>query len=391
MSTYAAAPACCRMLAEWGADVVKVESFAGDIYRYFGLVLKAVAREDENAIFEVDNAYKRGVCIDLKNPDGREVMARLLESADVLVTNLRARALENLGLTYEALAARYPRLVYGYINGYGDKGPIADRPGFDLTAYWARGGIMGNLGEPDAPPLSAAAGFGDHPSGLFLAGGIAAALVGRERTGKGDKVEVALYHAAIWNMGLNLAAGYYWDHVPKISRKDPVNPLVNPYRCRDGEWICLSILEHPRYWPVFCGTIGREDLIEDPRFSNVVAAQENSAALVAILDDEIAKRDRAEWEELWSEADITFENVQMLDDILVDEQAFANDFIIEVEYESGGKSILPTTPIRMGSTSGQEFRHAPRLGQHTREVLAELGYAEEEVEGLIKRQAVKAG
>jgi crotonobetainyl-CoA:carnitine CoA-transferase CaiB-like acyl-CoA transferase len=391
LSTYAAAPVCCRALAEFGADVIKVESCLGDVYRYFGLLLKSPVQEDENPIFEVDNAFKRGICLDLKKPEGQEIIHRLLAVSDVFVTNLRNGSLQNLRLTYEELAPRYPKLVYGYINGYGNKGKNADKPGFDLTAYWARGGVMGQMGEPDAPPPTAWAGFGDHPTGLFLAGGILAALLGRTQTGRGEKVEVALYHAAIWNMGLNITACQYQEAgIPKFSRKDPVNPLANPYKCRDDKWLCLAIIEHDRYWPIFCKTIGREDLIDDKRFNSVVAAQDNSAQLVSILDDAIAKRDRDEWVKIWGEADITFEIIQSFSDILADEQAHSNNFIMEVDYKNGNQGFLPTMTIQLKRSGKPGFKHAPLHGEHTKQVLAELGYKTDEIDAFIRKNIVRA-
>jgi crotonobetainyl-CoA:carnitine CoA-transferase CaiB-like acyl-CoA transferase len=391
LTTYAAGPVCSRVLGDWGADVIKIEPLTGDTYRHFGLMMGTPVGEDEDPLFYIDNANKRGIAIDLKAPEGKQVMYKLLDSADVLVTNYRYDAISRLGLAYEELSLKYPRLIYGYINGYGTSGPLASKPGYDFSAYWGRGGIMIELGEPDAPPLSALGGFGDHPTGTFLAGGIAAALYGREKTGRGDKVEVALYHAAIWNMALNIASSYYWEN-PRKSRRDPLNPMVNSYQCKDGTWIILIVVpnDHERYWKLVCETLEMPEFIDDERFKTFKASIENKKLLTSVLEDAIVKKTRAEWEEILSKTPIVYERVQNFHEINRDEQAISNDFLTEVTFRNGNKALVATSPVKFARQGQPPQKLAPKLGEHTREVLLELGIESRDIEEMARKKIIPA-
>lgn len=390
MTTFVAAPGCSRVLAEWGADVIKVESLTGDAQRFFAKRFFIPVEGDENIVFDIGNANKRGISVNLKRGEGQAIMHRLLETADVLVTNYRTEALKKLGLSYEQLSPRYPRLIFGNISGFGDLGPDANRPGYDVSAFWARGGIMSQLGEPDAPPLAPWAGVGDQPTGVFLAGGIAAALFSRERTGKGEKVDVALFHSAIWTMALLIApCNYRRNGFPKKSRKGPQNPVANVYRCKDGKWICIIFPEHEKHWGTFCKTIGREDLIGDKRYNTVQAAHENSVELIAIIDKQMAAKARDQWVKIWTEADLAFEVVQDFHEILDDRQAIANRFLEEVELPGGKKALIPTIPVRLSTSGRRPFKRGPKLGEHTAEVLSQLGFSKTEIDELRRNGIVK--
>jgi (R)-2-hydroxy-4-methylpentanoate CoA-transferase len=390
LTTYAAGPVCSRVLGDWGADVIKIEPLTGDTYRHFGLMMGTPVGEDEDPLFELDNANKRGIALDLKAMEGKEILFKLLHSADVLVTNYRYDAIGRLGLTFEELSPKYPRLIYGYINGYGTKGPDASKPGYDYSAYWGRGGLMIELGEPDAPPLTALGGFGDHPTGTFLAGGIAAALYGREKTGRGEKVEVALYNAAIWNMALNVAASYYWEN-PRKSRKDPLNPMVNAYQCKDKTWIILIVVpnNHEKYWKLVCEALDMPEYINDDRFKTFKAATENKKLLTSIIDDAIKQKTREEWENVLSKTPIVYERVQNFHDINCDEQAIINNFLEEVTFRNGNKALLATSPVKFANIDKPSKSLAPKLGEHTREVLLELGLQTKDVEQLEIKRIIK--
>jgi (R)-2-hydroxy-4-methylpentanoate CoA-transferase len=391
LTTYAAGPACSRILADWGANVIKIEPLSGDTYRQFGLVMGTPVGNDEDPMFYLDNANKRGIALDLKADEGKQIIHKLLESADVLVTNYRLDAIARLGLAFEDLSVKYPRLIYGYINGYGMDGPLASKPGYDFSAYWGRGGIMIELGEPDAPPMSALGGFGDHPTGAFLAGGIAAALCGREKTGKGEKVEASLYHTAIWNMALNIAASYYWEN-PRKSVYDPVTPMINPYQCKDGTWIILIVgpHDHERYWKLFCETLEIPECINDDRFKTLKVALENKKILTSILGDAVRKKTRGEWENILSKTPIIYERVQNFHDINCDEQAIINNFLTEVTFRNGNKALVATSPIKFTNMGQAPQRLAPGLGEHTREVLLELGINAKDIGEMERKKIIRA-
>lgn len=389
LSTYVAAPSCSRLLADWGADVIKVESTAGDAFRYFGPTMSVPADDEENPLWDVLNSNKRGMGVDLKTPEGRDVLDRLLGKADVFVTNTRPEALEKLGLGYEAVKQRHAGLIYALVTGFGEKGPDVGLPGFDVVAYWARSGFMADLVKPDEYPMYAPAGFGDMTVGSTLFGGICAALLQRAKTGKGEKISISLYGAAVWFSGIVITTTQerYGNKYPKTRLEG--NPLAIPYRCRDGEWIMLSILEIDRYWPVFCKALGREELPADERFKGRRGILDHRSELIPILEETFAARDREEWVSILTEADIVHARLQHFRDILRDEQAWANGSLYEATFANGEKAILPGTPLQFSEAGPAPRQRGPLLGEHTSEILGELGYSPEQIERLGARQIVK--
>jgi crotonobetainyl-CoA:carnitine CoA-transferase CaiB-like acyl-CoA transferase len=396
-STYAAAPICAMTLADWGADVIKVEPLTGDAFRLFGFLMRCPVAEDDNIQFELDNRNKRGVSLDLKTPEGQEIIKKLLETADVLVTNYRPKALKNISLDYETLSAKYPRLVYAYLNGYGDKGPEKDKPGFDLAAYFARSGILIEVPEPGSDPIPPLAGFGDHPTGTFLAGGICAALLGREKTGKGCKVQTALFNAALWNLSLNIATANNNAHLPeeeqlkiKPSRKRPRTAMMNTYRTKDDRWVTIMALEYDRYWKPFAkSVIRRPDLADDPRFNNQMATFQNTVELTAIVEEEVRKITKDELVRRMAAADIVYEVNQRWIEIKDDVQAVENDFIVEHKMPSGRKEWIVGNPVKFNGERTAMRRYAPKLGEHNDEILKELGYNPEQIKSLRERKIIK--
>jgi len=396
-STYAAAPICAMTLADWGAEVIKVEPLTGDAFRFFGLIMRCPVKEDDNIQFELDNRNKRGIALDLKSREGKEIIHRLLKAADVLVTNYRPKGLKNLELDYESVSARYPRLVYAYLNGYGDAGPEKDKPGFDLAAYFARSGILVEMPEPGSPPIPPLAGFGDHPTGTFLAGGICAALLHRERTGKGCKVQTALFNAALWNLGLNVATANNNAHLPeeeqekiKASRKRPRTALMNTYRTKDNRWITVMALEYDRYWKPFAEkVIQRPDLVEDPRFQNQMATFQHTEELTAMVDQEFQKYTKDELVQRMKMADIVCEVNQRWREMKEDVQALENGFIIEHRMPSGRKEWVVGNPVKFNGEKTSLRRYAPKLGEHNDEILSELGYSREEIKSLRDKKVIK--
>ena len=396
-STYAAAPICAMTLADWGADVIKIESLSGDMFRFFGFIMACPVQDDDNIQFEMDNRNKRGISLNMKTGEGKEIIHKLLETADVLVTNYRPKALESLGLDYETISKDHPRLVYAYLNGYGDVGPDKDKPGFDLSAYFARSGILVELPEPGYPPLSPIAGFGDHPTGTYLAGGICAALLQREKTGKGCKVQTALFNTALWNLQLNIATANNNAHLSdeeinkiKTQRTRPRSGLMNTYQSKDGRWITIMALEYDRYWKPFAELVLlRPDLSDDPRFNNQAASFQHGAELAAIIDEAFGKLTEAEIVRRLKAADIAHEINLRWKEIKDDVTALENGFIFEYTMPSGRQDWLIGNPVRFNGEKTEVRRHAPRLGEHNNEILTELGYNAEQLSAMREKHIIK--
>ena len=382
LTTYVAAPAAGRMLADWGADVIKVEDFRGDPMRKFGDQMGVPAAEDENPIWELENGNKRGVTIDLKHPEGRKIMRRLLATADIFISNVRLASLKKLGLDYESLSAEFPGLVWGHISGYGTLGPEAARPGYDVVSFWSRSGMLVDMPPVGHPPVTAPYGVGDHIAGLVLLGGVLGALRRAGKSGQGGKVEVSLYGTAIWVNGLMVISTQYGDQWPK-DRYLPSSPLANTYKCSDGEWITLTILDFERYWKAFCQALELTDIIDDPRFSTLLAAKEpdNSRTLCRIIEDAFLKRESSVWAERLNAADIAFERAGHYHEAASDKQAIANHYVEPYTNANGSRFMLPVSPVRFDDNAASCQTPAPGLGQHNVQVLASLGYSREEIDG----------
>lgn len=374
LSTMIAATSCGRTLAEWGADVIKVESPAGDNYRNFATQMSVPCTEDENPLFDVVNAHKKSVVIHLKSDEGIANMHRLLADADVFLTNVRPQALARLGLDYETLKEKYPRLIYAAISGYGEKGPRADSPGYDTIAFWAATGFLGDMrvdsGE-NSYPVSGPAGPGDVVTGMALLSVILAALYKRTLTNKGDYVTASLYGTALWCFHVMLVSTEerYGNIYPKTRLGS--NPLASPFRTSDDDWIMTTILNFPKDWPKICQVLGVEELTEDPRFSTAKAQRspESREYLMNRFAGIFAGKTAAEWCELLTKADIVHDRLAKFKDMEQSEQAWANEFIHEEVCPNGNKTVL-VRPAMFSQKNGiTPFTRGPKLGEHNEEIL----------------------
>ena len=391
-TTYAAAPCSVRMLADWGADVIKVEGFSGDPMRAFGANLGATPyTEEENPVWEYENGNKRGIAVDLKTEKGMELMHKLLSEADAFVSNVRAGSLDKLGLSYEKLHERYPKLVVGVISGYGLYGKDAPRPGYDVVAFWAKGGALIDMSPDGKAPVTAPYATGDHTSGLALAAGLLGGILKAKNTGVGEKIVVSLYGTSIWANSLMIIGTQYGVQYHQ-SRYNPGNPLINSYKCKDGKWITLTILAYERYWDVFCDIFGLDDIKNEPvyrKLQTVVADKDILEHCVRRIEEQFILQDREYWAEKLVEADIPFERTLQWKDIPTDQQAIDNKYVKEFKMKSGNTFMLPMTPVQFEGNEGLESRPAPLLGEHTEEVAAELGYSQNEIEQMIKNGVIK--
>lgn len=388
LSTFVAAPTCAKVLSDWGADVIKVEAPFGDSARTAGAIFKMPIKEEENPLFENVNSNKRGVCLNIKSKEGKEALYKLIKNADVFITNNRTESLKRNGLSYEQLSEKFPNIIFAQILGYGEKGKDKDKPGFDYTAYYARSGIMGTLMEKDTSPLNPAAGFGDHQAGMFLAAGVCAALYKKKCTSKGEKVTVGLFHTGLFGMATMIPSAQYGNNWP-VSRKNPNSPLMNSYKCKDEKWIQIAIIEYNKYFAKFSKVIGREDLINDDEVNTLAAVSKNKGHMVKILENEFAKKNLAEWTRLLNDADLPFEKVQVWEDIIEDEQAWDNDYLRKIKYENGHEGVLVNTPVKFKEMGLPEANRAPKIGEHTEEVLLEIGYSKEQIKNLKDNKAIK--
>ena len=381
MSTFIAVPACARYFAEFGAEVIKVEPKGGDVVRFNGVSEGRLGSPYENTTFDLENAHKRGVILNLKAPEGKEILFKLLADADVFLTNWRPQALAKLGLDYDSLKDKFPKLVYGCFTGYGETGPDCDLPGYDFTAFWARSGLLGTLYQKDSEPINLIPGIGDHISGMFMCAGIVTAMYNAKVTGKGDKVSVNLLHSGIFVQGIAMQAAQYegLGQVYPITRKNADNPFNNTYKSKDGRFIQLSMPPFDLLYPKFMPLIGREDLVGDPRYTmDSITTNKLHGEFIAIVEDAFAQKTAAEWREILTKGDIPFSVAQTWEEVLVDEQAWAIGAFEKVEYPTGDRTMV-RQPVSLESVEPRKYGRGPLLGEHSEEILKELGYTEEQL------------
>jgi len=372
-------PAAGAVLADWGADVIKVEHpETGDPQR--GLVSSGIVAGagGVNHFIEQPNRGKRSIGLDTSTPEGLEVLMKLGESAAVCLTNLLPDSRQRMGIDVEQVRARNPKIIYARGHGYGTKGDLATQGGFDLAAYWSRGGIgeAYAAGDGSYPPIQRPA-FGDVYGGLTIASGIAGALFKRERTGEPSVVDVSLLGAAIWQLGLDVVgAGVTGVDIPKFHLPEMPNPVASMYQTRDGRHIAFVLLQADRFWADFCTRIDRTDLIDDERFANAMVRFENRAECIVELRKTIGSQDLAHWEKAFEGFDGVWDVMRTAREIHDDPQAIANGYLPRTTDANGNEFALAASPVQFDETP-LSLRCAPGHGEHTDELLAELGYDEE--------------
>jgi crotonobetainyl-CoA:carnitine CoA-transferase CaiB-like acyl-CoA transferase len=385
LASFVAAPAAGALLADLGADVVKIEVPWGEIYRH-SLPRFAGYKSDFPLAphFQMDNRGKRSVALDLALPEAVEALQQLVLRADVLLTNMLPARLARLGLAPEALHAKRPELIVARLSGFGPDGADANTPAFDYSSYWARTGFMDLLHEPDALPAFQRPGMGDHSASLALVVGLLSALRQRERGAPGQVIDVSLQHIGFYILGNDTAMTLVTGETPRRhDRTSPPNPLWNHYPTRDGRWLFLVMIEPDRYWSELLRALGREDLAEDARFASAVERHRHSRALVEILDAAFGAKSLDEWSGILSKHRLIWAPVMTLAEAVDDGAAQANASFSQVTHPEHGEFRTVAPPLRMSGHTMDGSALAPALAADTEAVLREAGIPEDRIALLV--------
>jgi len=387
MGFWVAGPSTAAILCDWGADVVKIEPPNGDPFR--GLFASATGWPIAvNPPFELDNRGKRSVAFNLESEEGRALARALIDKADVFVTNVRPRVLDAFNLGYEALRQTNPGLIYCQISGYGPDGPDRDRAAYDIGAFWARGGVAAALTPKGAAFPQQRGGMGDHMAGSTAVGAICAALVARARTGLGQRVTVSLIRVGVYMNGWDISLALRLNiPIEPYDRFHAVNPIIDCYQAGDGRWFWLLLLQGDRHWPDLCRAIGREDLRDDPRFANIGIRVVNAPQLVAELDKVFATKTLEEWGEIFDRENVWWAPVNSINDLIKDPVAVEAGAFVDVPSPQGVAKMV-ASPADFCGTPWAPRGWAPELGQHTEEVLLEMGYDWEQIVAFKERAVI---
>ena len=395
LGNMVAAATCTRMMADLGADVIKIENTTtGDTFRFWPRSVGAPTQDDYNPLFDNLNANKKSISLNLKTAEGQAIMYKLLETADIFITNVRTRGLAHMGLDYDTLKVKFPKLVMGQQEAYGTKGPDKDKPGYDNTAFWARCGFMYGQkvdrdGQEEAIPLYQPMGVGDTACAMAMMAGCNAALLKARETGKGDHITIPLYGTAIFMTNIQICGTQFGYHYPKS--RNSSSPFGAPYLCADGHWFMPQVANFNKDYKAFYEVTGCTDYLENPDFA--VSANFNNiefnTPVIARFEKIFATKTADEWCELFKARDLCYEKLYTYEEVLEDEQAIVNDYIYEMEYANGKKAKTIRTAIRSENTGLVEIKQGPMLGQNSVELLKEVGMDDAAIQDYLAKGIVK--
>jgi crotonobetainyl-CoA:carnitine CoA-transferase CaiB-like acyl-CoA transferase len=386
LASFIAGPGAAVILSDFGADVIKVEPPSGDTWR-IGYRVPPQPMSEDNYPWHLNNRNKRGLSVDLKSPEAREIIERLARWADVMIVNTPHPARERLGLGYDGLAQFNPRLIYADLTGFGDAGPDAHLPGFDLTAYWARSGLLAMTHDAGTPPTMPISGSGDHATAVGLYSAIVTGLYRRERTGRGSYVTTSLLAQGVWATGVMVQGALaHARFYPPHDRANPPNPLANLYRTADDVWFVLLVT--PANWPALTKAVGRGDLLTDARFADAAKVAENAGAVTSILDAAFVAHPMSYWAQALDAEHITYGPVRSPAEAISDPQLRANNIVVPLAGAGGHLTETISSPISVHNVEKVASRRAPELGEHNDEVLTELGFTPGEIDDFEVRGVV---
>ena len=379
LASFIAGPSAAVILSDFGADVIKVEPPTGDLWRH-GHQIPPQPQAQDPYPWHLANRNKRGMALDLKSPDARKVLEQLVRWADVLIVNTPHPARKRLKLEYDDVVQWNPRLIYADVTGFGQKGPDADLPGFDITSYWARSGLLSMTRDAGLPPTWPVAGSGDNATAMGLYSAIVTALYRRERTGEGSCVTTSLLAQGVWSASVSIQAAlceakFYEPH----DRKNPANAALNVYKAADGIWFVLIVTSEKI--AAVAEAIGRPDLLTDPRFSPA-NLKTNMPQLTAILDDVFGAQPMSHWYDVFNGVHVTFGAVRGPQDVIDDPQLRANEIVVPLDGAGGKLTSTISSPIQMQGVAKVRAKRAPEIGEHNEEILVQLGFDASAIEGL---------
>lgn len=390
LATVVAAPTASRMLCAYGAEVIKVETLYGDELRRAGRSEMCPCEDDKNPLFTISNSSKKLTSINFKSKEGKEALLKLIGRADIFITNVREASLKRNGLDYESLKEQFPSLIYAHFSGYGPDGPAAGNPGFDRTAFWLRSGPMADWQEKGAFPFIPTYGFGDIATSSVLLSGILMALIGRNSTGLGTKVETSLFVSGIWCNAVGVVSTQFDRKHLNPDPLNPSDPFSTYYLCADGKWLGMCVNEYRRDKEKLARLLGIEDILDDPRYVDIDSLRESGVLPDAVerISKIFLSHDSVYWRQLLSENSVSCEVMQSACEVSRDPQAIENRYLEEVEFTDGLKVMMPCPPVHFSSYGRKPCLPTGSIGNDTVQIFTELGYSREEIESMRKSGAI---